>query len=101
MVNRGDARAIGDAVAERLAVQAGAMWLHLDLDVFDVAAMPAITYRQAGGLDFAAVAALVAACAAREELIGVSIADLVPPRDPDGRYARAVVELVSDALREA
>lgn len=98
MVERGDAAAIGAGVAERLALQAGAIWLHLDLDVFDVAAMPAVTYRQAQGLDFAAVQALVAAFAARDELIGVSIADLVPPRDPDGRHARAVVGLVADGL---
>lgn len=66
--------------------------------MFDVSAMPAVTYRQEGGLDFAAVRALVKAFAARGEVIGVSIADLVPPRDPDRRYARDVVELVADAL---
>ncbi len=99
MVRRGDACEIGAGVAERLALQAGAIWLHLDLDVFDVDAMPAVTYQQADGLDLAAVAALVAAVAARSELIGVSVSDLVPPRDPDGRHAQAVVGLLAGALR--
>jgi arginase len=76
----------GAAVADRLA-GTGAMWLHIDLDVLDPAVMPAITYPQPGGLTWEALEAVLEPLAASPALIGVSIADLVPPLDPDGAAA--------------
>ena len=39
------------AVAERLALQAGAIWLHIDCDVLDEPVMPAVTYAQSARRD--------------------------------------------------
>src|SRR5262249_27395971 len=77
-IERGDAAEVGEAVAERLAAQCGRFWLHVDVDVFDPAAMPAYTYHQPGGLDWDQVEALVGELAANRALTGVSVADFVP-----------------------
>ncbi len=69
-------------------------WLHLDLDVLDETALPAVSYPQPLGRDWDELAALVRPLAAAPDLIGVSIADFNPDRDPDGSYAARVVELV-------
>jgi arginase len=69
-------------------------WLHLDLDVLDEAALPAVSYPQPLGLDWDELAALVGPLAAAPGLIGVSLADFNPDRDPDGSHAAWVVDLV-------
>jgi arginase len=97
-VGRGDAAELGEAVAARLRAQCGRFWLHLDVDVFAAAAMPAYTYHQPGGLDWDQVEALVGALAASPALSGVSIADFVPPLDPSGRSAARLTDLVARVL---
>jgi arginase len=97
-VGRGDAAEVGEAVVERLQAQCGHFWLHFDVDVFDAAAMPAYTYDQPGGLDWHQVEALIGAIAANRALSGISIADLVPPKDPGGRYAARLVDLLAQVL---
>jgi arginase len=97
-VGRGDPAALGEAVAERLQSQCRRFWLHLDADVFDAAAMPAYTYHQPGGLDWAQLEALLRALAANPALTGVSVADFVPPLDPDGRHATRLADLLALVL---
>ena len=98
-LRRGDAGEIGAAIAERLAAQAGAIWLHIDCDVLDEAVMPAVTYAQPHGATWDDLEALVGAFAARPELVGVSLADLVPVRDPGGESTARLAQLVAAALR--
>ncbi|MGB2711505.1 MAG: arginase family protein [Conexibacter sp.] len=97
-VGRGDAAELGEAVAEGLHAQCGRFWLHVDVDVFDAAAMPAYTYHQPGGLDWEQVEALVGALAANPAVTGVSVADFVPPLDPDGRCAARLADLLARVL---
>lgn len=104
-VERLDARALRDlgpsAVAERafaLADRTDAVWLHLDLDVLDEEALPAVSYRQPGGLDWDELERLLRPLASHPRLMGASIADLNPDRDASGRHAAQVVRLLADAL---
>ncbi|MGC5020007.1 arginase family protein [Micromonospora sp. DT47] len=73
-------------------------WLHLDLDVLDPTALPAVSYPEPGGLDWDDLLALVTPLARSERLLGMSVADLNADEDPDGRHARRVVEVLSTAL---
>jgi arginase len=88
---------LGAAAAARLT--ATSAWLHVDLDVLDETALPAVTYPQPGGLAWAELADLVAPLAAAPNLLGVSIADFNPDRDPDGVQARRVVDALAQLLR--
>ena len=76
------------------------MWLHVDVDVLDPAALPAVTYPQPGGPDFDQLAAVLAPLAASPRLAGVSIADFRPDLDPDGRHAARLVALVDRVLEQ-
>ena len=104
-VERLDARAVRDLgppeVVRRalgLADRTDAMWLHLDLDVLDQEELPAVSYRQPGGLDWDELEELLRPLARHPRLVGASVADLDPDRDPDGRHAARVVRLLTDAL---
>ncbi|GIF71584.1 arginase family protein [Asanoa siamensis] len=100
-----DARAVVDdpgAAGRRAAAWAAGlgvpMWLHVDVDVLDPSALPAVTYPQAGGPDLDDLADLLAPLAAAPGLIGVSVADFRPDLDPDGRHANRLVALLDQAL---
>jgi arginase len=86
---RGAARVGADA-AVRLAERP--TWLHLDLDVLDEGALPAVTYPQSLGLDWDELVGLVGPLVAAPNLLGVSVADFNPDRDADGRHAARIVE---------
>ena len=86
---RGPARVGADAAA-RLAGRPA--WLHLDLDVLDESALPAVSYPQPLGLDWDELVALSRPLAAAPNLLGVSVADFNPDRDPDGSHAARVVD---------
>jgi arginase len=92
----------GDEIA-RLATAGrdGPWWLHLDLDVLDAAALPAVTYPAPGGPGWDDLAALVTGLSTRAELVGVTVADFRPDLDPDGRYARRIVGLLAAGLASA
>jgi arginase len=91
----------GRAVAEWGSALGVPLWLHLDVDVLDPGALPAVTYPQPGGPDFDQLAALLAPVAAAPRLIGLSVADFRPDLDPGGRYAALLVDLVGGLLAEA
>jgi arginase len=73
-------------------------WLHLDLDVLDDEALPAVTYPQPRGLDWDAFVALVRPLLASDALIGVSVADFNPDLDEDGTHLRRIVGALAAAL---
>ncbi|MDQ3889401.1 MAG: arginase family protein [Actinomycetota bacterium] len=87
---------VGRQAAARLAGRPA--WLHLDLDVLDAEALPAVTYPQPGGLAWEELAALVRPLVRAPNLIGISVADFNPDRDPDGSQANHVVELLESLL---
>ncbi len=75
----------------------GPAWLHLDLDVLDEDALPAVTYPQPMGLGWDELVALLRPLLAAPGVTGVSVADLQPDRDPGGAFARQVVEALAAA----
>jgi arginase len=93
---RGPARTGADAAARLVS---GPAWLHLDLDVLDETALPAVTYPQPRGLDWDELVTLVRPLAAAPNLAGVSVADFNPDRDPDGAHAERVVEALHSTFR--
>jgi arginase len=89
---------VGQEVEQRLATAVERAWLHLDLDVLDAGALPAVTYAQPRGLDWHDLSALMAPLLASPLLAGVSVADYNPDRDPDTRYARRIVRFLAATL---
>ncbi|MEU5791405.1 arginase family protein [Micromonospora purpureochromogenes] len=87
------------AVGRELAAEgAGPAWLHLDVDVLDPRVLPAVTYPEPDGLDWADLQALTTPLVGSGRLLGMSVADLDADGDPDGRYARRLVEVLAAAL---
>jgi len=86
---RGTAR-VGSDATTRLAGRPA--WLHLDLDVLDKRVMPAVSYPQPVGLDWGDLLALVRPLVVAPTLLGVSVADFNPDRDPQGAHAAQVVD---------
>jgi arginase len=74
-------------------------WLHVDLDVLDEAVLPAVSYPQPLGLDWDELVALVRPLVAAPNLLGVSVADFNPDRDPDGSHAARIVEALGSLWR--
>jgi arginase len=72
-------------------------WLHLDLDVLDADELPAVTYALPQGLRWDELVALAAPLLAAPGLVGVSLADFEPDRDPAGAHARRVVDALAAA----
>jgi arginase len=87
----------GEEAAARLADRPA--WLHLDLDVLDETALPAVSYSQPLGLDWDELVEIARPLAAAPNLIGVSVADFNPDRDPDGAHAHRVVEALRSTFR--
>ena len=94
-IKRGDPERLGRYVAERLEAQAGHFWLHFDVDVLDQEEMPAVTYPLPDGLGWEHAEALLRPLVRSRRLVGLSVADFVPDKDADGRYARRLVDLVA------
>ena len=59
-------------------------WVHVDADVLDDAVMPAVDYRQPGGLSPDELATLLAAAMATGRVAGVEVTIYNPVLDPDG-----------------
>src|ERR687893_3293132 len=97
-IKRRDPERLGRYVAQRLEAQAGRFWVHFDVDVFDEEEMAAVTYPQPSGLSWEQVETLLRPLASSSALVGVSVADFVPNKDPDGRNARRLVELIAGLL---
>ena len=98
-INRGDPARLGRYVAERLEAQAGRFWVHFDVDVFDEEEMAAVTYPQPDGLSWEQVETLLRPLVSSPALVGLSIADYVPDKDPDGVHARRLTDLVTRLVR--
>jgi arginase len=71
-------------------------WLHLDVDILDPAAMPAVDSPDPGGLDPAELTGLLTALAPRATGAQVTVFD--PDLDPDGRYAALLAGILAAGL---
>lgn len=84
--------------AESAAVAGHAYWLQVDVDVLDPAVMPAVDSPDPGGLGAADLIALLRELA--PHAVGASITVFDPDLDPDGRYARLLVDVLTEGLAE-
>ena len=69
-------------------------WLHVDLDVLSSDALPAVDYRQDGGLSWSDLATLTRYALSAGGCLGATVTIFNPELDPDGRYALAIVEFI-------
>jgi len=84
---------VGNDTAARLAGRPA--WLHLDLDVLDERVLPAVSYPQPLGLDWDELVGLARPLVAATNLLGISIADFNPDRDPNRTQAVRIVEALT------
>jgi arginase len=90
-----------EAVAnEALEVVESRFWCHIDADVLDDGAMPAVDYRQPGGLTADELTTLLRRAHETGGMAGLSIAIYNPALDPGGEGARLLVEILGRALRD-
>lgn len=82
---------VGEHSAQTLARNAGRYWLHIDWDVLDEAAFPAIDYRMPNGLGWETLIDLVQPLVFSDGLIGVSLACYNPEKDEGYACARDIV----------
>ncbi|MFK0242537.1 arginase family protein [Microbacterium sp. NPDC090281] len=82
--------------AESAAVAGPAYWLQVDVDVLDPTVMPAVDSPDPGGINAAELTALLRKLA--PHAVGASVTVFDPDLDPDGRYARLLVEVLSEGL---
>lgn len=77
------------------------VWVHVDLDVLDESAMPAVDSPGSPGIDFAYLTELIKGFTSDQTVIGLNITIYDPEEDPTGKYATRIAQAVSTALKEA
>ncbi|GAA3309521.1 hypothetical protein GCM10020295_74390 [Streptomyces cinereospinus] len=96
-------RAAGAAAAarhavERLARVPGGYWVHLDVDVLDDAVMPAVDYRQPGGLTWLELEDVLSTALADPRAVGLDVTVFNPRLDPDGSIAAGLTACLRHGL---
>jgi arginase len=99
-VRRRGADAVAREALEHLTRAGGpdGFWMHLDADVLDDAIMPAVDYRQAGGLSWDELRSLLRIAASSPRAAGLEITIYNPRLDPGRAAARGLADVVVDAL---
>ena len=77
------------------------VYVHIDLDVLDVAVAPANSYSGAGGFTVEDVEYALAAIARELQIAAVTLSAYDPAGDVDGRAAEAAIRLVCSAAQYA
>jgi arginase len=91
-------RVFARRLAQLLEAPLEGFWLHLDVDVLDDAAMPAVDARQPDGMTAEELARLLAAAVATGRCLGMQVCNYDPERDPGMACGRRLVELLADGL---
>ncbi|HKN75455.1 MAG TPA: arginase family protein [Candidatus Acidoferrum sp.] len=98
-----DIQAKGGSAAARAALayvhaDAHEFVLHLDTDVIAADEFPAVNVPGADGLKMADVRAALSEFAKHKNLLGLTVAQYNPDKDPDGSGAKKLVDLLVDVL---
>jgi arginase len=88
--------ALATPVLERVAWP---FWIHLDVDVLDQAVMPAVDSPGSPGIDSDELRGILRPLLCGQRCIGMTVAIFDPDLDPDGAYARLIVNLLRDVSR--
>jgi len=97
----GIARVVRREIARLSSQGVRGFWVHVDADVLDPEVFPAVDTPEPGGLTFAELTQLLRELLASDLAAGVQICIFDPDLDPDGRYARGLVDAVAPALEPA
>ena len=89
-----DPAGIASEAVRRVASRGSDWWLHVDLDVLSTEALPAVDYRQDGGLSWADLTELTHSAMSAGGCLGATVTIFNPDLDPDGRYPLAIVEFI-------
>lgn len=82
----------------RMSRDAQRLWLHIDLDVLSTDSLPAVDYRQPGGLNWNQLEKLARTAISSGKIAGCDVTIYNPDMDPDGRSARRIVEFLAAVL---
>lgn len=91
----GVAHAAHMAIGHLQARHLGRAWLHIDLDVIDQAAMPAVDSPGTPGLTFPQLGELLAALYGSGRIVGATVSNYDPGRDPHSRCVRPIVDTLA------
>lgn len=97
-LRRGNIRALADRVTRKLAATAEGLWLHVDLDVLSTRSLPAVDYRQPGGLSWSQLERLTSTILSSGNVVGMNVTIYNPDLDPDGRFARRIIKYLQTML---
>jgi arginase len=73
-------------------------WVHLDADVLDDAVMPAVDYRQPGGMTWAELETVLRCAMSSGQAVGLDVTIFNPRLDPGGHIAIRLVESIRRGL---
>jgi len=99
-VRRDGPAVVGQTTADRIARDAGHLWVHLDVDVLDELVFPATDYLDPGGLDLAQLTELLGPLLRSPAIVGFSVGCYNPDKDPDGASGRALAEMFRVAMAD-
>jgi arginase len=74
------------------------LWLHLDLDVLSTSDMSAVDYQQPGGINWTQLEKITNAIMSSGSAIGLDLTIYNPDLDPDGRFAKRIVNYLRYAV---
>jgi arginase len=69
-------------------------WVHLDVDVLDQAVMPAVDSPGSPGISPSDLVTILSPLVSDRRCAGMTVTDFDPELDPEGKYARTIVELL-------
>lgn len=72
--------------------------ISLDLDVLDTSEMPAVAHPSPGGLSFVQVTDLIAGVAAKARIVGFTMVEFTPAKDPLGAYAYTAARIAAHVI---
>jgi arginase len=97
-VRQQGAAAVAEQALKVVAGESRRFWCHIDADVLDDAVMPAVDYRQSGGMTPAELTTILRAAFKTGRMAGLSIAIYNPTLDPSGDGARLLVDVLARSL---
>jgi arginase len=74
------------------------LWLHVDLDVLSTRSMPAVDYQQPGGINWNHLKKITKAIMSSGYTIGLNLTIYNPDMDPDGLFAKRIVNYLEYAV---
>ncbi len=97
-IRRDGGTAVAREALRRIAEQGRPFFVHFDVDVVDSAEIPAVDIPAPGGISGDEAGLLIAGMAASPGFLGIEVTNFNPDRDPGGRAALRVVEILGAAL---